>query len=404
MKLPTPAFRPTLVILLLGLMTAFAPFSIDTYLAGFSGIAASLQCKTSDVQLSLSSFFLGLAIGQMFYGPISDRIGRKIPLLAGICIFSVTSLIAIYSPNISTFVTLRFFQAIGGCAGMITGRTILRDAFTPQEVARALSLLMVVQSLGPIFAPILGGFILSFTSWHGIFIFLVILGMFTFVATLYCIPETLPVEQRRSESFGNVPKVFFQLVCTRDFIFPTIACSVGLSSMFIFISGSPYVFMEIYGVGQQQYGWLFGLNAVGMITVSWLNRYLLKKFSPTQILTGALLAAILLSGVTLLLSNTNHLIFLIIPLFACLSLVPMIGANSVAIAMVAAGAHAGSGSSLIGVMQFGFAAVASGLVSFFHNGTAYPMTSMIFIVSIVAGFVFLSWRQQAVPCVSSRAA
>lgn len=182
-----PQIRPTLIMVLLGLMTAFAPFATDTYLAGFADIAASLGCHSSDVQLSLSSFFLGLALGQIIYGPISDRIGRKIPLLAGVFVFIITSALAIFSPDIESFVLIRFLQAVGGCAGMIMARAIIRDLFTQQESARALSLLMVVQSLGPIIAPVLGGYILSFTSWHAIFIFLVIFGMICFGATYFYI-------------------------------------------------------------------------------------------------------------------------------------------------------------------------------------------------------------------------
>lgn len=376
--------RSTLVIILLGLLTAFAPFATDTYLAGFANIATSLNCKASDVQLSLSSFFLGLAVGQIFYGPISDRIGRRIPLLTGILLFTATSLWAMYSTNIATFVTLRFFQAVGGCTGMIMGRTIIQDLFPPQEAARALSLLMIVQSLGPIIAPVLGGFILSFANWQTIFLLLVGLGLFSFAATYFYIPETLPVNRRQNENIGTIFKVFYRLLRSRDFVIPALASGIGLSSMFIFISGSPYVFMELYGVSAQQYGWMFGLNAVGMIITSWINRFLLKKFVPAQIFMGGLLFTIAMSGCTLLVADTKHLVILIVPLFACLSMVPIIGANGVALAMAATGKHAGSGSSLIGVMQFGIAGLVSGLVSLFHNGTAYPMIFLIFCVSIMA--------------------
>jgi len=389
MNHPYPNIRPTVVIMILGLLTAFAPFATDTYLAGFADIAASLNCETSDVQLSLSSFFLGLSLGQIFYGPISDRIGRKIPLMIGVLLFIISSTLAIFASTLTSFVIIRFFQAVGGCAGMIMGRAIIRDVFNAQESARALSLLMVVMSLGPILAPILGGFILSFTSWHGIFIFLVGLGLFCLVATFFFIPETLLAEQRQQESIANVPRVFFKLLTTRDFIVPTLASSAGLSSMFVFIAGSPFVFMEIHGVGQQAYGYLFGANAVGMIITSWLNRFLLKKFTPSQIFIGALAFALSMSGISLLLAETTKLVLLLIPLFTALSMIPIIGANGVAVAMEATGKYAGSGSSLVGVLQFGIASLASSLVSMLHNGTAYPMLSLICLASIVGLVIFL---------------
>jgi len=390
--LQTP-YRPTVVILILGLLTAFAPFATDTYLAGFSDIAASLNCDSSEVQLSLSSFFFGLSLGQIFYGPVSDRIGRKVPMLAGILLFIVTSMLAVFSPDIKSFVLIRFFQAVGGCAGMILGRAIIRDLFTAQESARALSLLMVVMSLGPIVAPILGGFILSFTSWHAIFIFLIGLGVCCLLAVFFFIPETLSKDERQQGSIGEVPKIFLKLLATRDFIVPTLASSVGLASMFVFISGSPFVFMELHGVGQQAYGYLFGANAVGMIITSWLNRFFLKKFAPGQVFVGALSFALVMAICALFTAGTDQLVLLIIPLFASLSMVPMIGANGVAVAMAATGRHAGSGSSLIGVLQFGIAAVASSLVSLFHNGTPYPMLLLICLASGLALVIYLAARK-----------
>lgn len=397
MNYPNSKIRPTVVIMLLGLLTSFAPFATDTYLAGFSDIAASLNCQSSDVQLSLSSFFLGLSLGQIFYGPISDRIGRKIPLLTGVFVFTLTSLIAIFSPDIKSFVIIRFLQAVGGCGGMILSRAIIRDLFTQQESARALSLLMVVMSLGPIIAPILGGFILSFTTWHGIFIFLVVLGLFCLLATFVYIPETLPTEQRDHGNISDVPKVFLQLLKNRQFIIPSLASGVAMSAMFIFISGSPYVFMEIHGIGQQAYGYLFGLNAVGMIITSSLNRFFLKKFTSNQVFIGALSFALVMSGCAVFLADTSSLPLLIIPLFAALSMIPVLGANGVAVAMAATGKNAGSGSSLIGVLQFGIASLASSLVSLLHNETAYPMTGLICVASFLGMVIYLLGRERETP-------
>lgn len=277
---------------------------------------------------------------------------------------------------------------------MILGRAIIRDLFTAQESARALSLLMLVMSLGAILAPILGGYILSFTSWHGIFIFLIGLVLVCLIASILFIPETLVPDKRQQESFANVPKIFFKLLSTREFIVPTLASSVGLSLMFVFISGSPFVFMEIYGVGQQQYGYLFGANAVGMITTSWLNRFFLSKFLPEQVFVGALSFALATAMCGLFVADTDRLLLLIIPLFSSLSMIPIIGANGVAVAMAATGKHAGSGSSLVGVLQFGIAALASALVSLLHNGTSYPMVSLICAANGLALVIFLAARSR----------
>ncbi|WP_051308983.1 multidrug effflux MFS transporter [Desulfogranum japonicum] len=383
----TTSYKPGFLILILGILTMFAPFATDTYLAGFPEIAESLNCNSGDVQLSLSTFFFGLAIGQLFYGPVSDRIGRKIPLLTGILIYTLTSVGAPLSPNIEVFVGLRFLQGVGGCAGMIISRAIIRDLFDATQSARVLSLLMVLQALGPILAPILGGYILLITSWHGIFIFLVAVGVLSFAASILFIPETLPMSEREQNPLRSDMHVFLAFIRNRKFIIPTLAGAVGASSMFAFISGSPFVIMELYGVSPQHYGWLFGLNACGFIVSSIANRSLLKHFPPTRILIGGIVFACITSGLALAMANAEHLALLLIPLFCSLSMVPVVAANSVAVAMEQAGKHAGSGSSLIGVLQFGIAALISGLVSALHNGTSYPMLGIIFGVYLLAGVI-----------------
>ena len=373
----------------MGILTMFAPFATDTYLAGFPQIAESLNCSSGDIQISLSTFFFGLAIGQLFYGPISDQAGRKKPLLAGILLYILTSVAAPLSPNIEVFAAIRFLQGVGGCAGMVISRAIIRDLFDTGQSARVLSLLMVLQALGPILAPILGGYILLVTSWHGIFIFLVVVGVFSFCASIIAIPETLPVEDRQLTRMRGQVAVFVTFLCNRRFIIPTLAGSIAASSMFAFISGSPFVIMELYGVTPQQYGWLFGLNASGFIVSSFANRYLLKHFSPAKILFSGIVFALISSAIALSFANTEHLALLLVPLFCSLSMVPVVAANSVAVAMEAAKKHAGSGSSLIGVLQFGVASLISALVGTLHNGTSYPMTGMIFSVYLLAGVIVL---------------
>lgn len=401
-----PKYRPSIVILLLALLTMFAPFATDTYLAGFPEIAQSLGCNSGDVQLSLSTFFFGLAIGQLFYGPFSDRFGRKLPLLCGILLFTITSAVAPFSQDISSFVILRFLQGVGGCAGMIISRAIIRDLFDTRDSARVLSIMMVIQALGPIIAPILGSYILLVTSWHGVFYFLIVLGAISLTASALYIPETLPVTDRQVTSPVNELRVLFSFLVNRRFIFPTLAGAIGASSMFAFISGSPFVIMEIYGISPQQYGYLFGLNAAGFIVSSMLNRYLLNHFPPSKILGFGILFAIIMSAAALLMAKTDNLVLLLLPLFCSLSMVPVIAANSVAVAMEVAGSHAGKGSSIIGMLQFSIAALVSGLVSFLHNGTAYPMLGMIFLAYLLAGGVFIiraSLMKESMPSPSCRA-
>ncbi|QEM69948.1 multidrug effflux MFS transporter [Geobacter sp. FeAm09] len=383
------------ITLILGMLFVFAPLSTDMYLSSFPSIAASLGCGVEQVQYSLSAFVLGLAVGQLFYGPLIDRFGRRLPLLAGVAIFTVTSLLTVWAPDIATFTGLRFLQAVGGCAGMIVSRAVITDLFDEQQAAQALSAVMLVQGAGPIAAPIIGGYIHLIGGWPAVFVSLTLFGAACFILAARGLPETLPVHDRQRQGAGHVLKAFGNLMRRREFMVPALASSLVLASMFAFISGSPFVFMGLHGVSQQQYGWLFGVNTVGMVAASQLNRLLLRRFSPRTIFIRALLVHVVAAALLLALATTTHLALLMLPLFFCLATIPVIGANAVAAAMAQSGRHAGSASSLVGVLQFGLASLVSALVSMLHNGTAYPMAAMILACGLLAGGVLLMGRLQS---------
>jgi DHA1 family bicyclomycin/chloramphenicol resistance-like MFS transporter len=377
------------IILVLAALTTFAPFATDMYLPSFPGIAHSLGCSVGQVQLSLSAFFLGLALGQLFYGPLIDRYGRRVPLLCGVLLFAASSLALLLVHDIGSFVALRFVQAVGGCAGMVVSRAIIQDLFEPREAARALSLMMVIQGIGPIVAPVLGAYVIARAGWQAVFVFLFVLSMGCLLAACFGLPESLPVQKRRRDSIARVFINFFALIGRRDFIVPTVASSYAVSMMFAFIAGSSFVFMTLYGVSTEVYGWLFGLNAVCMTIASQCNRVLLRRVSPQYLLWGAVLIAIAASVCALFALHAESLPVLMVPLFLALAMGPIVGANGTAIAMAASGHHAGAASSLVGVLQFGFASVVSALVGALHNGTAYPMLGTICVCSVLAGVALL---------------
>ncbi|WP_188055539.1 multidrug effflux MFS transporter [Oryzomonas rubra] len=383
------------ITLILGMLFVFAPLSTDMYLSSFPSIAVSLGCRVEQVQYSLSAFVFGLAAGQLFYGPLTDRFGRRPPLLAGVAIFTLTSLLAIWAPNIAIFTGLRLLQAVGGCAGMIISRAVIQDLFDEQQAAHALSAVMVVQGVGPIAAPIIGGYIHLVGGWQAVFVFLTLFGAACFILAARGLPETLPTRDRQRQGPGQVLKAFGNLIRQRDFMVPTLASSLILASMFAFISGSPFVFMGLHGVSQQQYGWLFGVNTVGMVAASQVNRLLLRRLSPRTIFVRALLVHIVSAVLLLAVATTTHLALLMLPLFFCLATIPVIGANAIARAMAQSGRHAGGASSLVGVMQFGLASLVSALVSMLHNGTAYPMAGMILTCGLLAGGVLVIGRRRA---------
>lgn len=383
--------------LILGALTAFAPLATDMYLASFPALAASFHTDSGSVQLGLSVFFVGLAVGQLLYGPLIDRFGRKGPLLIGITLFAATSLLLVFAPDIESFIGLRLLQALGGCAGMIVSRAVISDLFDEREAARVLSLMMTVQGLAPILAPILGGYILAFADWRAIFLFLTGFGLLCLGATLALLPETLPRQERRPANILRVLKAYAYLLADRRFIVPTLVGSFALGGIFAFISGSPFVFMELYRVSPQHYGWLFGANAFGMIVAAQLNRILLHRFSPTGILAGAIgfqIAAILAALAAL---ASGSLVLFLLPLLAGLATIPLIAANATAIGMAASGDHAGSASGIIGVLQFGVAGLISALVGLLHDGTALPMVGGILVCGLLAGGILLFGRRPARP-------
>ena len=387
----------TYLAFILAGLTSFAPFAIDMYLASFPDLARTFRTDLGSVQLSLSVFSLGLAVGQIVYGPLIDRFGRKLPMLIGVGVFTVTSLLIVMAPTIDFFVGLRFLQAIGGCAGMIISRAIIADLFKAHEAAKVLSLMMLVQGLAPILAPIIGGYILIAAGWQAIFVFLTLFGIACMAAVWWGLPETLAVDQRRRENPLRVLRAWGDLLATRTFVVPAIAGALAFGSSFAFISGSSFVYMDLHGVGEGTYGWLFGLNAVGMIIAVQINRWLLSRLSATTILNGVFLLFVVLAGLLMATADSLPLFALVAMLFVCLGCVPVIGANTVAIAMEATGMHRGSGSAILGITQFAIASLTSAGVGFLHNGTALPMTGIIFLCALATALVwFLGGRRREV--------
>ncbi|MGE0115202.1 MAG: multidrug effflux MFS transporter [Steroidobacteraceae bacterium] len=383
------------LMLILGTMTAFGPFAIDMYLASFPGIARDLDTTLARVQLTLSMFFIGLAAGQLIYGPLIDRYGRRRPLLIGVGVFTLASLVCVFAPNVESLIALRLVQALGGCAGMVIGRAIISDLYSEGEVARVLSSMMAVQSFGPIVSPMLGGLLLLVAGWRVMFVVLTLLGLLCFTLTARWLPETLPPEKRTSQPLNQILITFVRLLWRREFILPTLAGSAALACVSVFITGSPYVFMGLHGVNEQQFALLFGLVALGIVMGAQLNRVMLQHWSPRRVLPWALAANMLVSLMLLAVAHHAALWVFIIPLLLCIATVPLIGANSAAIAMAASGGELGSASSIYGLIQFGLASVASSLVSTLHDGTAYPMALVILGASVLGNMIYLLRKSAA---------
>ncbi len=380
-----PAARLRLY-LLLGALIAFPSLSIDMYLPAFPSIQAWFHTGAGQVQRTLAVFSVGFAIGQLFFGPLSDRLGRKGPLIGGILLYLAGVLGALFAPNIEVFTIARLVQALGGCAAALIGRAMVRDLFPEWEAARVFSILMLIMGLAPILAPLIGGQLLLFSGWQGIFYLLLGFASISLVAVVLTLPESLPKPKRVRHGIGEVFAVYGRLLADRKFCAYSLSMAFASSGMFSYITGSPFVFIRLHGVPPQYYGWLFGSNALGLIACSQFNRYLLRRHSDTVILRHALLvtatAGVSLGLVALL--DLGGLPGLMAPLFVCIASLGFILPNATAAAMNRSGGHAGSAAALMGGIQFATASSASALVSTLENGTALPMAGTIMTVMLIA--------------------
>lgn len=395
---PPLVSHKTRIVLILGLITASAPFATDMFLSGIPVIAHSFGTDAGHAQLTLSVFFFGLAVGQLFYGPLIDRYGRRKPLLFGVLLFTLASFLEIPTSNLALFLGLRFLQALGGSAGMIIGRAVVLDLFQGHEAARVFSFLMIVLGIGPIVAPVLGGLILSVASWRWILVFLAGFGLLCAVLVYSWVAETLNPEHRQPIKLGAIATIMRSLATQPKFMVPAISGGLSMASMFVFISGSPFVLIDLYGVSPANYSLLFAINAVGMIVFGHLNARLLRHFRITAILNVALIADCCLMG--LLLHGAGHVslpVFLGL-LFPALALLPIVSANTTALAMAQSGPSAGNASTIIGVLQFVLAGLSSSLVSVLHDGTALPMAGLLFVCALLALLVQFSGTMQTVYC------
>jgi MFS transporter, DHA1 family, multidrug resistance protein len=381
------------LVLILGLITASAPFATDMFLSGMPALARTFDTDAGHAQLTLSLFFFGLATGQLVYGPLIDHFGRRRPLLFGVVLFTVSSVLELFTHNLSVFLILRFLQALGGSSGIIIGRAVVFDLFTGHEAARAFSFLMIILGVGPIVAPVLGSVIISVSSWQMILAFLSAFGLLCTLLVTVWFKETLVPENRQLLKMRSIYGVLLSLVCKPSFMVPAVTGGLSMAAMFVFISGSPFVLIEYYHVSPRDYSLLFALNAVGMVVVAQLNSWLVKYFSISLLLNIALTVDCLLMG--LLLSLTGHVplpVFLTI-LFMGLSLLPLVAANTTAMAMAHSHPFAGNASTIIGVIQFGLAGLCSSLVSMLYDGTPMPMVALLAACAFLAALVQFSQAQ-----------
>jgi len=371
-------------ILILGALSAFGPLAIDFYLPAFPAMALAFGTDEKHVQLTLAAYFLGLSIGQLAYGPVADRFGRRMPLLIGVGLFTAASLACAYAPSLEWLIGARFIQALGGCAGMVISRAVVSDKCDAVGSAKVFSQLMLVMGLAPILAPMLGGLLVNTTGWQSIFLALTGFSALAGLAVALGLPESMPAHLPRQPLAGAL-RQYARLLKDPVYLGHALTGGIAIAGMFSYIAGSPFIFIKLYGVPAEHFGWFFGANAAGFILVAQVNARLLAKRGPAFLLTrtvwiylGAGLALLAVSAL-----HTAQPWPLLIPLFVCIASLGCILPNASACAMNGQGARAGSASAMLGCLQFSVAAGAAALVGVLHDGSAMPMAMVISLCGIL---------------------
>ena len=383
------------LILILGLLSAIGPFSIDMYLPAFPDIAKGLNSTVARVTLSLSSFFIGISAGQLLYGPLLERFGRKRPLYFGLCAYLIASVGCALAGSVDALIVLRLLQALGGCVGMVAARAMVRDLFEVKENAKIFSLLMLVVAVSPIIAPTLGGYVTAVLGWRYVFVMLIIVAIIILIGIYLLLPESKKPDPNFSLKPRPILKNFAGVIKHPQFYTYAFTGAIAASGLYAYIGGSPYVFMELYKVSERQYGWIFALIAMGLIGASQLNSVMLRNYTSEQIIRVALICQSV-TGITLFLitlfgwSELFSTIFLIFIFLCCQGFT---FPNSSALSLAAFGHNAGSASALMGAIQMSIGAFTSALVSILQNHTALPMTGVMACCAISAFSVFTFGRK-----------
>ncbi|PZX52068.1 multidrug effflux MFS transporter [Algoriphagus chordae] len=383
------------IILVLGALCTISPFSIDMYLPGFPEMAETLNTPISNIQLSLTAYLVGIAIGQLFYGPLLDKYGRKKPLYAGLAIYILASIGCAMSQSVENLIFMRFLQAIGGCGGMVSAQAIVRDIFPVKKTAQAMSLLVLVIAVSPMIAPTLGGFITSAYDWHWVFIILAVLTAIIWVATVVVLPEGALPDREVSLKPKKVWKSYIKVLENRQFLVYMLAGGIAGAAPFAYIASSADVFMNLYGLTEHQFGWLFAILAFAMIGSTQLNHILLKKYTSQQIINFSLHYQSV-TGIVLVLGvffNFFNLYTLIGTMFIFLTAHGLNGPNTTALAMAPFSKNAGSASAMLGSMRMAIGGIVTAIVSLFHASSAFPMAAGMAICAF-GGFIILKMDQK----------
>jgi DHA1 family bicyclomycin/chloramphenicol resistance-like MFS transporter len=374
-----PSQNRILIILILGALSTISPFAIDMYLPAFPGIAAALHTSTAKVSLSISSYFVGLAVGQLFYGPLLDRFGRKLPLYAGLTLFIVASLLCLLARTVEWLVAMRFLQALGGCAAQVASMAMVRDFFPVHETARIISLLILILGVSPLLAPTVGGFVALHLGWQWVFIVLALFALLMVVICRWRLPEGHPPDPGVSLRLAPICRNFAAVLRERQFLTYALAGAFSFSGLLVYVAGSPVIFMEVFHVSARTFGAIFAGLSVGFIGSNQINVLLLRRFSSEQIFRGALWVEC--PAATLFLVGTICGWFGLAPtlvlLFISLSSLGLAFPNAAALALAPFDHNIGSASAMLGFLQIGVSSIASASIGICDSHSLLPVVLIL---------------------------
>ncbi|MDI3387832.1 multidrug effflux MFS transporter [Streptomyces sp. B-S-A8] len=379
------------LIIVLAALTAVAPLAIDMYVPGFPAMGTSLHASSSAVQLTMTAFLVGMVVGQLLIGPISDGVGRRTPLIAGAAGFALLSLVCVFAPNVQTLIAVRFLQGFAGAAGMVLARAVITDRFQGADIPRYFALLSQILGVAPVAAPVLGGAILSLSTWRAVFGFLAIIGAALLVAVLSGVPESLPPERRHSGGITSSFRAMGTLLGDRAFMGYVLTLGFVSAALFVYISGSSFVFENLHSVSSGMYSLIFAVNALGILLAGAVFARLARRVRLNTLLVSGVSIAALGAVAQLVLLGVAGETFT--GTWVCL-FVTMVGVGltfpaTMSIGQTLGRQAPGAASALLGGLQFLFGAIAAPVVGLFGESSSAPMATIMLVAVVIAGLALL---------------